>query len=472
MTDARPNILLILTDEQRFDQLGCVNPVVKTPHLDALAADGVLFERAYTTSPSCVPARASLMSGKYPSQCGAPMYVTYLPSHETTFMSRLREAGYHTAVVGKQHFGKSTIEHGYDDEEIIDAHFAVNDLAAARETNTWFADLADRGIGGLADLAEPLFPYVMDWKADESLHVDSFVGERALRWLREDRPTDKPWFFCASFPGPHMPFDGLGLPQADRYDPTELDMPQTTVADLDGKPDVQRIAHGTTEPGTLSDEQIRQARHSCYANVSLIDDQIGRLVADLKAEGLYEQTLILVASDHGDYLGDFGKLGKSQCLLEVLMRIPMIAKPPADDTPSNQIQGKCESSFVNLVDIASTCLAAAKAPAPPDCPGIDLARYWQSPKDLNDRAQIYMEAGRMRGLRRGDWKITHYFERDYGELYDLAADPWEKHNLWDAPEHRAQRDELRLALLDEVIRLSPRHESPWNDSSTPPSPEI
>ena len=111
-----------MTDEQRFDHLGGVNPSVKTPHMDALAQDGVLFSRAYTPNPSCVPARAALFTGKYPHQCSAPTFITYLPKHEKTFMSYLQGAGYYTAVVGKQHFGGSDIEHGYDYEDIVDSH--------------------------------------------------------------------------------------------------------------------------------------------------------------------------------------------------------------------------------------------------------------------------------------------------------------------------------------------------------------
>lgn len=467
MTDVRPNLLLLMTDEQRWDQVGLVNPIVKTPHLDSLAGDGVLFERAYTTNPSCVPSRAALMAGKYPSQCGAPTYVTYLPEHERTFMSQLRDVGYHTAVVGKQHFGESNIDRGYDYEEIIDSHFAPADLGAETDRNTWFDYLEDQGVKGLGDLVDDLFSHVQRWKADAKYHVDSFIGDRALRWLQEDRPDDQPWFFCTSFPGPHSPIDGIGLPHEAWYEGVELDVPHTTEADLQGRPSHQLIAHGTTEPGELSQEQYRIARLGYYANISLIDEQIGRLISYLKAEGLYDDTLIIMTSDHGTYLGEFGKLGKSQCLSEVLMRVPMIVKPSSCD-----VAGKRESSFVNLVDVAATFLSAADEPVPESYAGRDLSHYWQSEDDLNDRESIYMEAGRLRGMRKQDWKITHYHERDYGELYDLASDPWEANNLWDVPEHRGRRDEMRVAILDEVVRISPRCGTSWNDSTTPPAPVI
>ena len=127
MSKERPNILFLMSGEQRFDHLCSVNSVLKTPHLDRLAEDGVLFSRAYTPNPSCVPARAGIFTGKYPHQCSSPTFITYLPAHEKTFMSYLQEAGYYTAVIGKQHFGGSEIEHGYDYEAVSYTHLRAHE---------------------------------------------------------------------------------------------------------------------------------------------------------------------------------------------------------------------------------------------------------------------------------------------------------------------------------------------------------
>lgn len=118
--EKRPNILFIMTDEQRFDAVGYRNPEVVTPNLDALKEDSIDFCQAYTSNPSCIPARAAIFTGRYPSQCGVPGYMSCLPKTETTFMKLLKDGGYHTAVVGKQHFWKSEIERGYDYEDIVD----------------------------------------------------------------------------------------------------------------------------------------------------------------------------------------------------------------------------------------------------------------------------------------------------------------------------------------------------------------
>ena len=110
----RPNIIFIMTDQQRYDTMGCVNPKVITPNLDKLIENSVFFENGRCSNPSCVPSRAGIMTGKFPSQCQVPAYISYLPDTEKTFMKRLKENGYYTAVVGKQHFAESTIDKGYD----------------------------------------------------------------------------------------------------------------------------------------------------------------------------------------------------------------------------------------------------------------------------------------------------------------------------------------------------------------------
>ena len=118
----KPNIVFLMTDEQRYDCIGYENSQVITHNLCALSADCVRYRHAYTTNPSCVPARAAIFSGKYPSQCGAPAYITPLAANETTYMSILQQAGYYTAAIGKQHFAGTLAPHGYDYEDIIDSH--------------------------------------------------------------------------------------------------------------------------------------------------------------------------------------------------------------------------------------------------------------------------------------------------------------------------------------------------------------
>jgi len=191
--------------------------------------------------------------------------------------------------------------------------------------------------------------------------------------------------------------------------------------------------------------------------VTLIDRKIGEIVDALKMRGQYDRTLILFLSDHGDYMGDFQLAGKGQNVPEVLMRIPFIAKPP-----SCQVRGKRESSLVSSVDIAATCLAAAGAEIPGDMASRDLSPYWRGHADRDDRELLYFEAGGIRGLRDRRWKYCYYQGREYGELYDLAADPWETRNLWSDAASEPVKARFQTLLLDKLIELSPWSRIPWN----------
>lgn len=456
----RPNILFIMTDEQRFDAIGYANPGVQTPHIDALARQGIAFTRAYTSNPSCVPARAAIFTGRYPSQCGAPTYITHLPADEVTFQAILRDAGYHTAVIGKQHFGRTDIDRGYDYEDIVDSHGPKGTIAE-RSTcaDSYERFLHDAGFRSPNELSESDGPFARRWKSEPRFHVDAYVGDRAVEWVDDRRPDDKPWYLCVSFPGPHQPFDGIGLPHADLYDEASIDLPQTEPSDLDDKPPhFMDLANKINGKGgrPLTDDEVRHLRKSYYATVSLIDEKVGALVEALETSGDLDNTLVIFTSDHGDYLGDFGMVYKGQYLSEALMRVPFIVKPPSTATRV----GREDDALVSTVDIPATCLRAAGVDIPDNMSSRDLSHFWGEAQSWDD--DVYMEAQGLRGIRRDRWKLVHYEDRDYGELYDLEADPDERHNLWGDPAHSAVRAELRARVLNHIIKLSPRAEMKWN----------
>ena len=448
----RPNILFLMTDEHRFDSVGYVNPAVKTPNLDRLAGESVVFENAYSTSPSCVPARAALYTGRYPSQCGAPTYITYLPGTETTFMSRLQKAGYHTAVIGKQHFGETDIRRGYDHEDIVDFENAA--------PTSYSAFLAQAGIKP-KQLRKAAGRFAYTFVQEQRFHMDDFVGEQAKRWFRNGRPQDKPWFLTVSFHGPHQPFDGLGLKYERSYQPEQIALPQTDGSQLAGKPphfrSQQKLSAGITAA------EIRQMRLSYYSKISMIDDKIGGILEALRATGQYDNTLILFAADHGDFMGDFGLVYKAQYLSEVLMRVPMVAKPPIAG-----YAGRREKAFVQNFDIAATCLTVAGSAIPPEMAAQDFSKFWLQPETAARRSHCFMDGHSLQGVRDEVWKLVHYRGRPYGELYDLKNDPWEKRNLWDDPAARSIKGELHASLVGHLIATTRRSEAKWNDGA----PEI
>lgn len=443
----RPNILFIMTDEHRADCVGYVNSAVKTPHLDALARESIVFTNAYSTSPSCVPARASIYTGRYPSQCGVPAYITYLPGHETTFMTRLQAAGYHTAAIGKQHFGQAAAAHGYDYEDLVDGE-------GVSGNDSYRAFLRAAGVTQ-AGLRESAGRFVSRWKGDARYHIDNYVGERALAYLRDKCPKDKPWFLTVSFHGPHQPFDGLGLPSENEYAGASLPKPVATAADLRDKP--PHFADLAQRTRGLRPEEIDRIRRSYFSKITFIDQKIGLILDALRARGEYGNTLIVFTADHGDYMGEFGMVYKGQYLSEALMRIPMLAKPPLAG-----FRGRNETAFVQNFDIAATSMAAAGVPLPSDMTARDLAPFWNGGAEPNRRKFCFLDAQGMQAVRDERWKLVHYRDRDYGELYDLANDPFERRNLWNVPDAASEKMRLQNALLDHLIAILPRSESAWN----------
>lgn len=476
----KPNILLIMTDEQRFDAVGYANKEVHTPYLDALAQDSVVFRHAYASNPSCIPSRAAMFTGRYPSQCGAPCYITPLNADETTFMTRLQDAGYHTGCIGKQHFWTFGGRRGYDYEDIVDYHAPMRDISPEVDPRDFGLPgnhtVTDRACSYQRFLYESGFRHgeelyeavsehgVYRWKADEKYHVDAFLGDRAVDWLDAGRPKDRPWFLHLSFPGPHMPFDGIGLSDAAHYDLQRISLPQTSVEDLHEKPEYYRhladkYTHrdaqtGAVQPG-LGEEEIRLMRLAYYANMSLIDRKVGQVIEKLKAFGLYDDTLILFTSDHGDYMGDYGMATKAQYLSEALLRVPLLLKPA-----QSGFVGRAEDGLVSNIQIPATCLEAADVPIPRNGKQGSLLAY------VNGQAEgpktLYAEGRDLRSIRDERFKLIYYAKRPYGELYDLAVDPQERHNLWSDPAFEGEKQRLIRLLLDQVISLGENMDVPWN----------
>lgn len=454
-----------MTDEQRFDTIGYMNPVVKTPNLDALAAESLVFHNAYTTNPSCVPARAAIFTGKVPSKCLAPTFLTHLPDDEVTFQSLLRKNGYHTAAIGKQHFGNTNIDRGYDYEEIIDSHMPVNDIEKGQGKDSYQKWLFDNGFKIHTELSVEETRFSNKWTADPKFYVDEYIGERGKRWIAEDAPTNKPWYATISFPGPHMPFDGNGLPEADLYRDEDIDLPFTTVDDITNKPPHYQEQFNSGNPGRkpatdLTEAELRTTRRSYYANQSLIDRKIGEIISLLKEKGVYENTLIIYSTDHGDFMGDFGMMGKGQYLSEVLMRVPFLIKPPLSGGKAKTI-----TDFSTTVDIAVTALSAAGIEIPDDMDGKDLNGYWDQNKEVDVQETAYMEAQELRSIRYKNWKIITYAGREYGELYDLERDPWEKENLWDDDNFLKVKTELQGKLITKLLSFEERSTYRWSVKS-------
>jgi choline-sulfatase len=454
---AKKNILFLMTDQQRFDTLGKVNENIKTPNIDKLTDDSVLFTNARCSNPSCVPSRAAIMTGKMPTACKCPQYITCLPDSEKTFMKYLKEGGYHTSVVGKQHFNGSTIDKGYDDEFIVDGHTA----SYKSETISQYLDFLKE------NNVDPKSVYSSSsisggkWNVDTKYHIDDFIGEKGKQWLNDylNKKEIKPWFFTLSFPGPHHPYDGIGTGFDEQYNIDDIQIPETSYEDLLNKPPHfrQMGQYSNIYLKDFSEEQFKQSKLSYYANISLIDKKIGEIIKILKDTGEYDNTLIIYTSDHGDFMGDYGMVEKLQCLSDSLMRVPLFVKPPIKDFKGYI----CDDEVLNI-DIASTCLNTAGIEIPSDMQNYPYNGYYDSKIEKRVRNCIYMESGSIIGVINKGIKTVHYLDRDYGELYDLKKDPLEVNNLWGDKEYQSEKSEGYRMIINNLYKSIDRWDIPWN----------
>jgi arylsulfatase len=476
---SRPNILFICTDQQRYDALGCHgNPFICTPTLDRLAAEGVLFEQCYTQSPVCAPARASLVTGQYPHAHGLWANGVALPEHAQMFTRSLADAGYACGLVGKMHLaacfaGRTEPRH---DDGFGFYRWAHDPSHASPENDyhRWLAEgypsIYEQAVAG-GKGRQGHQPVRFDTMPTET-HYSHWVAERAIEFLRSARAPDQPFFLWLNFFDPHHPFVAP-REYLDRYDPARLPPPVGGPSELPTKPPIYREASQQSYAGhargfaTYSAQEIQEIIAAYYAMISLIDDEVARVLATLDALDLDQDTLIIFTSDHGEMLGDHALLLKGPMMYEGAVRVPLILR-----WPGHLPAGVRRSELVEWIDLNPTVLEAAGLPALPRNQGQSLlplargdaeapARGWALCEYRNS-GHPYDPPVHTTMLREGRFKlIVHHgapstTRARTGELYDLAADPNELKNLWYEPEYAQVRVELQEKLLDVLVATEDR----------------
>ena len=505
-----PNFLFIITDQQRADHLGAYgNPIVRTPHIDSLARGGFRAEHFYVATPICMPNRATLMTGRLPSVHGVRHNGIELSLEETTFVDVLREAGYHTALVGKGHlqnitgappqwppdpgerlprearrrgadgYGQelgSTWEADPDHELSLPYYgFAAVDLSirhADQQYGHWRRWLraqakdADELIGPEHAIPAPEFELTkcrQAWRTrvPEELYPTSWITERTSAALRDCAKGDKPFFIQCSYPDPHHPFTPPGK-YWNMYPPEDVPLPPSfRAAHHDLPPHVQWLRRqrdsGTAVKHTqalfaCSEREAREAIALNYGSLSLIDDGVGRLLAELERLGQADNTIVIFTSDHGDFLGDHQLLLKGPIHYTGLVRTPFIWKDPAMPTP------RASTALVQAVDLAPTVLARAGVAPFNGIQGKSLLPLIGGEETLRDELLIEEEGQRtylgfpgrvrMRSLVTARHRLSVYDGVSWGELYDLGEDPHETANLWDD----AGAKKLRAELMERLAR--------------------
>ncbi len=430
------NILFILCDQMRADALQYA------PNVRALADRGATFSNCYTAAPLCQPARACMATGRFPTEhgvCGNMNEPVPEKMREDTYMSRLQDAGYRTALIGKHHFldrfnvGMDVTD---DDETVqgfgLDDVWQVVDIYESFHNDdrftAWLSELGrlDRWRERAQSQGQQFYRQL-----EPEQTVDGFIGECALEYIG-GHDADTPLYLNVGFVGPHPPYWAPGE-YAERFDPDEMPTPKG----VDDPDEVARI----------------QRRRALYAGaVALIDDYVGRLVDALEEREMLDDTLIVFAADHGDMIGDFGITDK-RWFYEESVTVPMVIAGPGVE-PDPRLGGITCRNPVSNVDLYPTFLQAA---------GLDSADESREGLSLLDaaadrgprRERVFSELGTIMMVRDASHKLVYDAEQGgVIQLFDLRRDPDELDNLAGVPGYEAVEQRLTEALLTRLIRLT------------------
>jgi choline-sulfatase len=438
-TTRTPNILVMMFDQLSPSALGCYgNTAVKSPTIDRLAREGVVFDSAYSNSPLCTPARYCMMTGQLPSATRGYDNAAYLASTIPTFAHYLRAGGYRTVLSGKMHFVGPDQLHGFEDRRTPDIYpadfgWTPDWRAPLDRIDWWYHNMESVTGAGVAEVTNQLL-------------FDDEVGFHAVRSLHDlaRADDDRPFLLVASFTHPHDPYV-TRREYWDRYEGVDIPMPAVPSVPADDDPHSRRL-RGAIESSRVSvtDEQVRKARRAYYGNVSYCDDWAARLLETVDALGLADDTVVMVLADHGDMLGERGLWYKMN-FFEGSARIPLIVHAPG------RFEARRVRQPVSLVDVLPTLAEFAGAVDEPVEPlaGLSLVPLCTG-DEVAERTVYgeYMAEGSVAPvvmIRRGSMKFVHC-QADPDQLYDLSTDPYELRNLAGDSAHSAQLDGFRAEV--------------------------
>jgi arylsulfatase A-like enzyme len=507
----KPNFLFFIADQQRADHLGCYGSrIARTPAIDSLAAKGWTADRFYTATPICMPNRASLMTGRLPSRHGVRHNGIELSLDETTFVDQLRLAGYATAHVGKSHLqnieiigpgypkeGEARLQrearregagrHGqeiwkrWEDDPDCDIEtpfygFENVDLVihhadtAYGHWRRWIRKQtkdADELIGPENAAPAPEIELTrcrQAWRTrvPEELYPTAWIADRTIARLRELKNSGKPWFVHCSFPDPHHPFTPPGR-YWDMAKPDDVPAPPSYHAPHRGLAPHMKWLYEMRDTGkavkhsqtlfACSEREAREAIAFNHAGNACIDDAVDRVMKELSALGLAENTVVIYTADHGEFAGDHQLMLKGPVHYDALVRVPFIWSDPAGP------KGDRSNALTQTTDIAATILERAGVQAWNGLQGKTILPLMKGAPSVRERLLIEEEGQRyymgfpdrvrMRSVITGRYRLSLYDGVPWGELYDLREDPQELANLWDDKALRGTlTEELGRAMID------------------------
>lgn len=474
-----PNILLLMADQFRADCLGADgNRVIRTPNLDRLAAEGARFTRAYSSTPSCTPARSALLTGLSPWRHGMLGYGRVADRYPREMPRMLRDAGYYTLGIGKMHYSPQRNTHGFH-RTILDESGREQSLDFRSDYRSWLYSmfpLIDPDATGIGWNDYQARPYALP----ENLHPTHWTAEVAIGFLKAYRGPG-PFFLKVSFARPHSPYDP---PERFFRMYEDAEIPAAVVGDW-ADPAPGNPENHTLWRGNLGPEQVRRSRIGYYGSVSFIDEQIGRILSTLEQQGLLDRTLILFTADHGDMLGDH-HLWRKTYPYEASARIPMVIRWPGS---LDARRGQVLPQPVELRDVLPTFLDAAGIPVEAGAFDgrslLELVRGrtsgWREVLDL-EHARCYEPSHGWNALTDGRIKYIFHSHTGREQLFDLQDDPGERHDLAADPAHRKSLETWRARLVKHLSErgepfvrngqlVSPRPFVLYSPNYPPPDPE-
>lgn len=458
---SRPNILFVMTDQQRYDTIASLgNHHMVTPNLDLLVETGVTFERTYVTAPSCTPSRASMFTGLYPSGCGVLRNDEPWPS---TWVEDLAEDGYYCVNIGKMHTFPYEAPFGFHERHVVEnkdrgtptVPFHFDNWDKALHANQ-VVKPDRRTLRSEPDYRERLGAF--EWRLPEHLHADAFVGSLVVRWL-DEFPGNEPFFLQVGFPGPHPPYDAPRR-LLDLYQDSELPEVNRTESEFENMPSpIQSVrrAHLENDHDSVvhlenpTREQTRLQRIHYFANITLIDEQLGEIMAALERRGVLEDTVIVFTSDHGDALNDHG-LSQKWTMYEPSVRVPAIVAWPQKFSGGRRLQ-----ELISHFDLGATVLEIAGVAQRPGVAARSLLGTLLGSTEWTGREAVFAEQARdsiqseselMTMVVDGRWKCVSFKGSSEGQLFDLQNDPLEQENLWNNSAYASTRE----GLLERVHR--------------------
>jgi arylsulfatase A-like enzyme len=463
MADSRPNIIFIITDQQRYDTINALGyDYMDTPNLDRLVREGVSFTDCHVTAASCAPARASLFKGYYPHTSGI---LKNADRWRRSWIELLNDSGYHCTNVGKMHSWPFETELGFDERYVVENKDRY--LEGRYYFDEWDKALASRGLvkqqreqyRKLPDYRDRLGAF--EWELPEDTHPDMFVGDMALWWINSYPPT-KPLFLQIGFPGPHPPYDPVPR-YAEPYLRKDLPLMEVTQDELDNQPPAlkelrQHNADIDHDSVVLELEPTHEQRHRqrayYLANMTMIDEKVGQIMEALQRQGYLEDAVVIFTSDHGDCLTDHGHSQK-WTMYDLITRIPLMVWSPNRFEAGRKIDALCQQ-----MDLGPTILELAGIPLPPTLEATTMLPALLG-EDWEGRDFVFAEQAKdgiltgcefMTMVRNKAWKLVHFLDEPHGQLFDLSLDPQEINNRWTDPAADSVKQELLAVLREWRIR--------------------